>query len=70
VLFLIGMQLGLLMPPFGMLLFVMKSVAPKEITMGQIYRAVVPYLIFGVLMLVAVMLFPPLALWLPRMLLE
>ena len=70
VLFLIGMQLGLLMPPFGMLLFVMKSVAPKQITIGQIYRAVLPYLVFGVLMLVAVMLFPMLAMWLPGALFE
>ena len=70
VLFLIGMQLGLLMPPFGMLLFVMKSVAPKQITIVQIYRAVVPYLVFGVLMLVAVMLLPALALWLPRAIFE
>jgi tripartite ATP-independent transporter DctM subunit len=70
VLFLIGMQLGLLMPPFGMLLFVMKSVAPKQITIVQIYRAVVPYLVFGVLMLVTVMLLPALALWLPRAILE
>jgi tripartite ATP-independent transporter DctM subunit len=69
VLFLIGMQLGLLTPPFGILLFVMKSVAPKEITIAQIYRAVVPYLVFGVLMLIVVMLLPPLATWLPRALL-
>jgi tripartite ATP-independent transporter DctM subunit len=69
VLFLVAMQMGLLMPPFGMLLFVMKSVAPKQITIGQIYRAVVPYLVFGLLMLVLVMLFPSLAVWLPRALL-
>jgi tripartite ATP-independent transporter DctM subunit len=69
VLFLIAMQMGLLMPPFGMLLFVMKSVAPKQITIGQIYRAVIPYLVFGLLMLVLVMLAPPVAVWLPRALL-
>ena len=48
----------------------MKSVAPKQITIGQIYRAVLPYLVFGVLMLVAVMLFPMLAMWLPGALFE
>ena len=47
----------------------MKSVAPKEITMGQVYRAVTPYVIFGLLMLVVVMLLPPLATWLPKALL-
>ena len=70
VLFLIAMQLGLLTPPFGLLLFTMKSVAPKHITIGQVYRAAAPYVIFGLLMLVIVMLFPPLANWLPRVLLE
>ncbi len=47
VLFLICMQLGLLTPPFGMLLFTMKSVAPKEITMSQVFGAVTPYVVLG-----------------------
>jgi tripartite ATP-independent transporter DctM subunit len=68
VLFLICMQLGLLTPPFGMLLFTMKSVAPPEITMRQVYAAVTPYLVFGLLMLVLVMVFPAVATWLPRVL--
>jgi tripartite ATP-independent transporter DctM subunit len=68
VLFLLCMQLGLLTPPFGMLLFTMKSVAPKDIRMNQIFRAVTPYLIMGILMLVLVALFPPLATWLPGVL--
>jgi tripartite ATP-independent transporter DctM subunit len=69
VMFLICMQLGLLTPPFGMLLFTMRGVAPKEIATGQIFGAVMPYVLFGLLMLVAVMLFPPLATWLPGFLL-
>ncbi|MBM3571666.1 MAG: TRAP transporter large permease subunit, partial [Alphaproteobacteria bacterium] len=69
VLFLICMQLGLLTPPFGMLLFTMKGVAPGHITMGQIYRAVTPYVVFGLLLLVLVMAYPPIATWLPRLLL-
>lgn len=68
VLFLICMQLGLLTPPFGMLLFTMKSVAPREIRMNQIYRAVTPYVIMGILMLALVAAFPPLATWLPKLL--
>jgi TRAP-type mannitol/chloroaromatic compound transport system permease large subunit len=66
--FLICLQLGLLTPPFGMLLFTMKSVAPREISMGQVYRAVTPYVLFGLLMLVVVWLAPPVATWLPRLL--
>src|SRR5688500_5525938 len=68
VLFLICMQLGLLTPPFGMLLFTMKSVAPKEIEMRQVWHAVTPYVVMGVIALVAVMLFPPLATGLPKLL--
>jgi tripartite ATP-independent transporter DctM subunit len=69
VLFLICMQLGLLTPPFGMLLFTMKSVAPRAITMAQVYSAATPYVVLGLLMLVLVMLAPPLATWLPAVLL-
>lgn len=68
IIFLICMQLGLLTPPFGLLLFTMKGVAPPEITMNQIYRAALPYVLFGVLVLVLIVLFPPLATWLPRVL--
>ncbi|HEU5323628.1 MAG TPA: TRAP transporter large permease subunit, partial [Methylomirabilota bacterium] len=68
VLFLICLQLGLLTPPFGMLLFTMKSVAPPGITMAQVYGAVTPYVVLGLLMLAAVMLFPPVATWLPALL--
>jgi tripartite ATP-independent transporter DctM subunit len=68
VLFLICMQLGLLTPPFGMLLFTMKSVAPRTVTMGQVYGAVVPYLAFGLAVLGLVTLWPGLATWLPGVL--
>jgi TRAP-type C4-dicarboxylate transport system permease large subunit len=68
IVFLICMQLGLLTPPFGLLLFTMKGVAPREITMNQIYRASAPYVVFGVLVLALIVLFPPLATWLPRFL--
>jgi tripartite ATP-independent transporter DctM subunit len=67
VLFLICMQLGLLTPPFGLLLFTMRSVAPSSITMQQIYAASLPYIGFGVLVLVLIFIFPPLATWLPAM---
>jgi tripartite ATP-independent transporter DctM subunit len=70
VLYLICMQLGLLTPPFGMLLFTMRGVAPKHITMGQIFRAVTPYVMMGLLMLVLVLLVPPIATWLPAVLLD
>ncbi len=67
IIFLICMQLGLLTPPFGLLLFAMKGVAPPQITMNQIYMAVLPYVLFGLAVLAAIVMFPPLATWLPRM---
>ena len=65
VLFLICMQLGLLTPPFGLLLFTMKGVAPPTITMRQIYAASLPYIAMSVLILVLIFFFPALATWLP-----
>jgi tripartite ATP-independent transporter DctM subunit len=68
IIFLICMQLGLLTPPFGLLLFTMKGVAPREITMNQIYAAATPYVVFGILVLAMIVAFPALATWLPRFL--
>ncbi|WP_376096888.1 TRAP transporter large permease subunit [Roseomonas sp. CCTCC AB2023176] len=66
VLFLICMQIGLLTPPFGLLLFVMKSAAPPDTPMREVYMAAAPYVAFSTLVLLLVFLFPPLATWLPR----
>jgi tripartite ATP-independent transporter DctM subunit len=68
VLFLICMQLGLLTPPFGLLLFTVKGVAPPGITMRHVTVAVMPFVVLCGLLLVLVYLFPPLATWLPRVL--
>ena len=68
VLFLICMQLGLLTPPFGLLLYTMKGVAPPSISMQHIYAAVLPYVLFGLLILAMILAFPPIATWLPSML--
>ena len=59
VLFLICMQLGLLTPPFGLLLFTMKGVAPTyDHHASRSIAAVTPYVLFGLLMLVLVMACP------------
>jgi tripartite ATP-independent transporter DctM subunit len=65
ILFMLCMQLGLITPPFGTLLFTMRSVAPSSITTLDIYRAVLPYVGFGMLVLALVFLFPSVATWLP-----
>jgi tripartite ATP-independent transporter DctM subunit len=68
VLYLICMQLGLLLPPHGLLLMTMKGVAPKEVTMAHIYRAVVPYVAMSLVLLVIIIVFPAIATWLPNLL--
>jgi tripartite ATP-independent transporter DctM subunit len=68
VLFLICMQLGLLTPPFGLLLFTMKGVAPPSVTMNDVFLAALPYVWFGLLALLLVFFVPALATWLPMLL--
>lgn len=65
VLLLLVLEMSLATPPFGMLLFVMSGVAPKEISMGEIIRAVLPFLGLTVFVILVLLLFPDLALWLP-----
>lgn len=62
---LINMEVGLKTPPFGFLLFVMKGVAPPDTTMGDIYRAVFPFVLADILAIMVILLFPPIATWLP-----
>jgi tripartite ATP-independent transporter DctM subunit len=65
VLFLICMQLGLLLPPHGLLLMTMRGVSPPEVSMGHIFQAVVPYVIMSLLLLLLLLLLPGVATWLP-----
>jgi tripartite ATP-independent transporter DctM subunit len=65
VLFLICMQLGLLLPPHGLLLMTMKGVSPPEVTMADIFRAVVPYVVMSILLLALLLWLPGIATWLP-----
>ena len=68
VLYLICMQLGLLLPPHGLLLMTMRGVAPAEVTMADIFRAVVPYIVLSLVLLVLIIVFPAVATWLPALL--
>jgi tripartite ATP-independent transporter DctM subunit len=68
VMFLICMQMGLLLPPHGMLLMTMKGVAPTEVSMGHIFRAVTPFVVMSILMLALVFFVPAVAVWLPALL--
>jgi tripartite ATP-independent transporter DctM subunit len=68
ILYLICMQIGLLLPPHGLLLMTMKGVAPPQVTMAHIFRAVVPYIAMSLLLLLLLIAFPLIATWLPALL--
>ncbi len=67
VLFIMNMEMGYLTPPFGFNLFYMKAIAPPGITMVHIYRSVVPFVILQAVGLAIVVIFPEIALWLPKL---
>jgi tripartite ATP-independent transporter DctM subunit len=62
---LLAMEISLLTPPFGLLLFVMMGSAPKGTTMTTIVKAAVPYMGCALLLLVLLIIWPEIALWLP-----
>ncbi len=67
VLFVMNMEMGFLTPPFGVNLFYMKGIVPEEITMGDIYRSIVPFVFLQLTGLIIVMLVPKIALFLPNL---
>ena len=66
IIFILNMQVAYLTPPFGWALILMKAVAPENIHTKEIWRAVPPFVLIQLLVLIIVMLFPQLALWLPE----
>jgi len=66
VLYTITCQIAYMTPPFGYNLFLMRAMAPPEITLTDIYRSIVPFVIVMVGGLTLVMIFPEIALWLPN----
>jgi tripartite ATP-independent transporter DctM subunit len=67
VMMLIALETGLITPPFGVTLFVMKGVAPPEITMADIWKAVTPYVIIDILCIALVLTMPILATVIPSL---
>ena len=58
-------ELALISPPMGINVFVIKGMAPN-VSLGTIYIVVLPFVVAQILLLVLVLIFPDLALWLPR----
>lgn len=67
VLYTITVQIAYMSLPFGYNLFLMRAIAPPEITLGDIYRSVIPFVLVMLLGLALIMIFPQIALWLPSL---
>jgi len=68
VLFVMNIQIYFLSPPFGPACFWLKSVAPKDVTLQEIFVSVLPFIALQIVGLILVMMFPQIALWLPEVL--
>jgi len=65
VLYTITTQIAYMTPPFGYNLFLMRAMAPPEITLRDIYASILPFVLVMVVALATIMTFPEIALWLP-----
>ncbi len=66
VLYTITTQIAYMTPPFGYNLFLMRAMAPKEITITDIYTSIIPFVLVMVAALALIMIFPQIAMWLPQ----
>jgi tripartite ATP-independent transporter DctM subunit len=66
ILYTITCQIAYITPPFGYNLFLMRAMAPKEITLIDIYRSIIPFVLLMMVGLALVIIFPEIALWLPE----
>jgi tripartite ATP-independent transporter DctM subunit len=65
VIFTINMEMAYLTPPFGFNLFIMKAIVPPSITMGDIYRSIIPFVLIQALCLILCTIFPQIIMYLP-----
>jgi tripartite ATP-independent transporter DctM subunit len=61
----LNLEMATITPPFGLSLFVMKGLAPAGTTMGEVYRAALPFIWLNIGVMGLMMLFPDIVLWLP-----
>ena len=66
ILYTITCQIAYMTPPFGYNLFLMRAMAPKEVTLIDIYRSIIPFVLIMLVGLALVIIFPDIALWLPN----
>ncbi|MDZ7698324.1 MAG: TRAP transporter large permease subunit [Deltaproteobacteria bacterium] len=68
-LMLVCITIGLITPPFGLLLFIMKGVTPPDIKMTDVYLAAIPFITLALLGVILILIFPAIATWLPNIML-
>jgi len=66
ILYTITCQIAYIVPPFGYNLFLMRAMAPPEVTIVDIYRSIIPFFLLMVLCMIIIMVFPDIAMWLPE----
>ena len=66
ILMLINIEIALTTPPFGMLCFVMKGVAPEDTSMTDVYKAAIPFIICDIIAIVFLIFFPRIVTFLPN----
>lgn len=66
ILYTITTQIAYMTPPFGYNLFLMRAMAPPEISLRDIYVSIIPFVLVMVIALAVIMIFPQIALWLPE----
>jgi len=67
VLYTVTCQIAYITPPFGYNLFLMRAMAPPEITLMDIYRSIIPFFVLMVISLIILIVFPQITLWLPEL---
>lgn len=65
ILFMVEEQMDYLTPPFGFTLFYLKGVAPPEVSMGDIYRSILPFVAIQFIVMLVILFFPQITLWFP-----
>jgi tripartite ATP-independent transporter DctM subunit len=66
IMFLVVIQTSYLTPPMAPAIFYLRGISPPEITLGDMYRGVIPFILIELIVLAMVYFYPPLALWLPE----
>jgi TRAP-type mannitol/chloroaromatic compound transport system permease large subunit len=70
ILMILNIEIAVQTPPYGFALFYLKGIAPPGITMLDIYKSILPFVLLKLFVLVIVMMFPELVTWLPSQLMD